>query len=528
MSATLDAGAGVRVPRRLSGDRRRRAQPSDRDHLRAGQSVADAAVGLLRRDRRRRAVLPAGRGRDPRARSASCARAAQRRRRAPAARLARRRRAGPRAAARAGAARVIVATNIAETSLTVPGVTAVIDTGLHKVARYDAERGIDSLETERITADAADQRAGRAGRLAPGVRAPAVGRARSPAPAPRAGDSPRRSRRRRCSTCSRGAAIRGRFEWFERPRDGRARGGPDPARAPRRDRDGGPLTRRSATVTAAACRCIRGWRACWSSRRRAPDARRPARCSRSGICCRRAAATTDSDLLSAARSGGERAVARAAGGDEVGLADCSVRASGVARPYRRAELRRAHPRRLSRSRGAAARAGLASVLLASGTGAVLGARERRPRRRVPGRARGAGEHRPRLRGAVRVASRVEREWLEPDRDATSCIASTPATGTVRAASVDRYDALVAGGAPGAGRPGDRGAACWPAPGSRTDRADEDARLLRRLRFAGLDVDLDALVRGGRLRRPRAARRAHRWRARAGRARAPRSATRPSR
>ncbi|HEV2986711.1 MAG TPA: helicase-related protein, partial [Vicinamibacterales bacterium] len=65
--------------------------------------------------------------------------------------------------------RVIVATNIAETSLTVPGVTAVIDSGLHKVARYDADRGIDSLETERITVDAADQRAGRAGRVAAGV-----------------------------------------------------------------------------------------------------------------------------------------------------------------------------------------------------------------------------------------------------------------------------------------------------------------------------------------------------------------------
>ena len=65
--------------------------------------------------------------------------------------------------------RIVVATNIAETSLTVPGVTAVVDSGLHKIARYDAERGIDSLETERITADAADQRAGRAGRVAPGV-----------------------------------------------------------------------------------------------------------------------------------------------------------------------------------------------------------------------------------------------------------------------------------------------------------------------------------------------------------------------
>ncbi|PYQ76643.1 MAG: hypothetical protein DMG01_16670 [Acidobacteria bacterium] len=74
-----------------------------------------------------------------------------------------------RALAPAPGRRIVVATNIAETSLTVPGVTAVIDTGLHKVARYDGHRGIDSLETERITADAADQRAGRAGRIAPGV-----------------------------------------------------------------------------------------------------------------------------------------------------------------------------------------------------------------------------------------------------------------------------------------------------------------------------------------------------------------------
>ena len=65
--------------------------------------------------------------------------------------------------------RVIVATNIAETSLTVPGVTAVVDTGQHKVARYDSQRGVDSLELERISTDAADQRAGRAARLGPGV-----------------------------------------------------------------------------------------------------------------------------------------------------------------------------------------------------------------------------------------------------------------------------------------------------------------------------------------------------------------------
>ena len=65
--------------------------------------------------------------------------------------------------------RIVLATNIAETSLTVPGVSAVVDTGLVKVARYDAERGIDSLTLERVTTDSADQRAGRAARQGPGI-----------------------------------------------------------------------------------------------------------------------------------------------------------------------------------------------------------------------------------------------------------------------------------------------------------------------------------------------------------------------
>ena len=64
--------------------------------------------------------------------------------------------------------RIVLATNIAETTLTVPDVSVVVDGGLQKTARYDADRGIDSLETERIPRDAADQRAGRAARLAPG------------------------------------------------------------------------------------------------------------------------------------------------------------------------------------------------------------------------------------------------------------------------------------------------------------------------------------------------------------------------
>jgi ATP-dependent helicase HrpB len=64
--------------------------------------------------------------------------------------------------------RIILATNIAETSLTVEGVTTVIDTGLHKVLRFDPETAVDHLVTERIAVDSATQRAGRAGRTRPG------------------------------------------------------------------------------------------------------------------------------------------------------------------------------------------------------------------------------------------------------------------------------------------------------------------------------------------------------------------------
>ncbi|MGZ7030783.1 MAG: ATP-dependent RNA helicase [Thermoanaerobaculia bacterium] len=64
--------------------------------------------------------------------------------------------------------KVILSTNIAETSLTVEGVTDVIDSGLHKILRYDAETAIDHLVLERIASDSAEQRSGRAGRIAPG------------------------------------------------------------------------------------------------------------------------------------------------------------------------------------------------------------------------------------------------------------------------------------------------------------------------------------------------------------------------
>ena len=65
--------------------------------------------------------------------------------------------------------KIIVSTNVAETSLTIDGVTAVIDGGLARVARFDPHRGINTLLIEKISVASADQRAGRAGRTAPGV-----------------------------------------------------------------------------------------------------------------------------------------------------------------------------------------------------------------------------------------------------------------------------------------------------------------------------------------------------------------------
>lgn len=68
-----------------------------------------------------------------------------------------------------GTRKVVLATNIAETSLTIDGVRVVIDAGLARVPRFDPGSGMTRLETQRISRASATQRAGRAGRLEPGV-----------------------------------------------------------------------------------------------------------------------------------------------------------------------------------------------------------------------------------------------------------------------------------------------------------------------------------------------------------------------
>jgi len=73
------------------------------------------------------------------------------------------------APAAAGTRRVVLATNIAETSLTIPAVTAVVDSGLVRRPQFDPATGMSRLVTTRISRAASEQRAGRAGRVAPGI-----------------------------------------------------------------------------------------------------------------------------------------------------------------------------------------------------------------------------------------------------------------------------------------------------------------------------------------------------------------------
>jgi ATP-dependent helicase HrpB len=68
-----------------------------------------------------------------------------------------------------GKRKIVLATSIAETSLTIEGVKIVVDSGLSRISRFDASSGLSRLDTVMVSQDAADQRAGRAGRISPGV-----------------------------------------------------------------------------------------------------------------------------------------------------------------------------------------------------------------------------------------------------------------------------------------------------------------------------------------------------------------------
>ncbi len=69
----------------------------------------------------------------------------------------------------AGRRKIVLATSIAETSLTIEGIRIVVDSGFRRVPVYDPATGLSALETRRVSRAAADQRRGRAGRVAPGI-----------------------------------------------------------------------------------------------------------------------------------------------------------------------------------------------------------------------------------------------------------------------------------------------------------------------------------------------------------------------
>jgi len=68
-----------------------------------------------------------------------------------------------------GKRKIVLATSIAETSLTIEGITMVVDSGFGRTSKFDPKSGLSRLQTIQISKDSADQRAGRAGRLSPGI-----------------------------------------------------------------------------------------------------------------------------------------------------------------------------------------------------------------------------------------------------------------------------------------------------------------------------------------------------------------------
>jgi ATP-dependent helicase HrpB len=401
--------------------------------------------------------------------------------------------------------RIVVATNIAETSLTVPGVTAVVDSGLQKIARYDAARAIDSLEVERISADSADQRAGRAARIGPGVvRRLWDARDRL--------HSHREPEIRRVDLSATVLDIIGwggdprHFGWFERPDEqaieaaltllGRLGAIKDRALTGiGRQLQAMPLHPRLGRMLLAA--------------RGAPEmARACALLSERHLLAPRTHATT-SDLLSAIDRWSSvpphvQRVAREIGqmAEQV-LSDESP--VTIHEPFD-AEFRRAvlagYPDRVAQRREPRS----PKVRLASGAGAVIGAQSgvvegeflvaldvrassgARDARGGPAGKGPAGNQ----TASIGLASLVDREWLQAN--ATNLVQRfDEVSGTVKASIVERYDALILAERPATPDPDvavPLMADAWLARGP--DPSDE--QLLRRLRFAGRSTDLAQLAR----------------------------------
>jgi ATP-dependent RNA helicase HrpB len=385
-----------------------------------------------------------------------------------------------------GRRRIIVSTNVAETSVTVPGVTAIVDCGLHKVARYDADRAIDSLETERITQDSADQRAGRAGRTAPGV----VRRLWDPRDRLRPEREAEIHRVDLSATLLDVLAWGGNprtLEWFESPtpdavdaglklleRLGALEGasltdvGRQLQQLPIHPRLGRILLAgQSARPLAQACAIL-------SERHYVPARSR----------------STSSDLLSAIDDWQDVPlhVQRVARDIEQALSAGKTSASISEPDFRRAILA-GYPDRVAVRR----KPGSERVKLATGPGAIVspdsGVREGQFLVALDVQASTRPDQ-PESR--IRLASRIEREWLAPTTIETVHRFDAE-TGTVRAARVERYDSIVLSETPtsaDASIAADLLARAW----LEREPRDEDRLLQRRLKFAEQAVDVNEIVR----------------------------------
>ncbi|MEO5894538.1 MAG: ATP-dependent helicase C-terminal domain-containing protein [Vicinamibacterales bacterium] len=389
-----------------------------------------------------------------------------------------------RAIAESPRKRIIVATNIAETSLTVAGVTAVIDTGVHKVARYDAHRALDTLEIERISADAAKQRAGRAGRIAPGLvrrlwsesdtlrphREPDIRRIDLSAPL--------------LDICSWGGDPM-TFDWFETPPEGALRAGLELLEALGAVA-GGQLTDVGRTmsrlpihprlgrilVEPGADRAIARACAILSDRQFLPF-HPPA---------------TSSDLLSAAEDEARLPAHVRRMAQELERLMTITAGSTVDEARFRRAVFLGYPDRLAHRRAT----GQSRVLLSNGHGAVVGQEsgvrdaEYLVALDIIGGRRGEGAE-----ARIRMASAVEKQWLSPTHVATEHQIDA-GSGTLRACERQMYGAIVLGERVVAVDPL-RAGPLLAGAFLGLPRTEADEQLIRRLEFAGVALDTRELA-----------------------------------
>jgi ATP-dependent RNA helicase HrpB len=386
-----------------------------------------------------------------------------------------------------GARRIVVATNIAETSVTVPGVSAVVDAGLQKVARYDAARAIDSLTTERITQDAADQRAGRAGRLGPG-RVRRLWDARDRLRAHREPDI------HRIDLSSAVLDILGwggnphAFDWFESPRDDAIDGAMRLLERLEAVHDGRlTATGRAMQMIAVHPRLARILIAGSGSRLVSQAC---SIVSERLFLAPRSAATA-SDLLSAIDGWSNlpphiHRVAREIE-EMVRRVIPGSRADRTSDPDFRRAILAGYPDRVAWRREPSS----SRVKLSSGAGAVIA-----PESGVRGgeflvavdlqASTRPGDPESR----IRIASLVDRDWLSPT--SSERVHRVDESGTLRAVEIEKYDALVL--AETSVSPDEEVGArlladVWRSRGP--SAADE--RVIRRLRFANIAFNLDEMI-----------------------------------